>query len=313
VQVVAVTPLYPPGSRVGAWLATHEALRHLHSRGHSVSALRYLTNGPAYVHEGVHVTGAALLEQNIRDADVVIAHLGDDGRAQHLSRRHGKPFVRMIHGWCPDAQEKLRGCDLAVFNSEAARAEFGNGERSIVVHPVTREDEHRTAPGDRVTLVNLSPVKGGELFRLLALSFPAVPFLGVRGGWGRQELHRMPGNVDVIRMTVNMREDVWARTRVLLMPSDRETWGMVGVEALASGIPVIAADRPGLRESLSSGAYTFLEPADLSGWQEAVTALQEPDAWAFASLRARARFEELRDGFTPGLDLFAEEVEALCG
>jgi len=298
---------------VGAWLATHEALRHLHGRGHSVSALRYATGGPDYIHEGVNVTGAGRLEEEIRRADVVIAHLGDDGRAQPLSRRHGKPFVRMVHGWCPDAQEKLRGCDLAVFNSEAARHEFGNGERSIIVHPVTREEEHRTVPGDRVTLVNLSPVKGGELFRLLACSLPAVSFLGVRGGWGRQELHLMPGNVDVIRMTVNMREDVWCRTRVLLMPSERETWGMAGVEALASGIPVVAADRPGLRESLGSGAFAFLPPDDLTPWREAVTALQDPDVWGAASTAARARFQALQGDFTAGLDLFAEEVEALCG
>ena len=282
------------------------------ARGHEVEAVRYLSTAPGYEWEGVRVNGAHGMESSIEAADVVVAHLGDDGRAAQLAGRAGKPLVRMVHGWCPDAHLKLQGCDLAVFNSEAARQEFSNGEPSIVVHPVTREQDHVTDPGDRVTLVNLSPAKGGELFRLLALSFPQVPFLGVRGGYGRQELHMMPRNVEVIRTTADMRGDVWARTRVLLVPSERETWGMVGVEALASGIPVVASDTGGLQESLGSGAFRFLDSRDLAGWQRAVDDLQDPATWALASARARARFEELAVDFDAGLDLFAEHVEALC-
>jgi hypothetical protein len=277
-----------------------------------VSVARYLSTGPPYVWEGVRVNGAHDIEQAIAAADVVVAHLGDDDRAAHLAGRHGKPFVRMVHGWCRDATARLAGCDVAVFNSEAARAEFGNGGRSIVVHPVTRPEDHATTPGDRVTLVNLSPQKGGELFRLLAISHPDVAFLGVRGGWGRQEMHRMPSNVDVIRTTVTMRDDVWSRTRVLLIPSERETWGMVGVEALCSGIPVVAADLPGLRESVGRGAYRFLDPTDLAGWQRAVRELQDPEVWALASLRATGRWMELAAEQVDGLDLFADTVEGLC-
>jgi glycosyltransferase involved in cell wall biosynthesis len=218
----------------------------------------------------------------------------------------------MVHGWCPDAHVKLRGATLAVFNSEAARAEFDVGTDSIVVNPVTRAADHRCVPGDRVTLVNLSPDKGGEVFRLLALSFPDLGFLGVRGGYGRQELHMMPRNVEVIRMTASMRDDVWCRTRVLLMPSVRETWGMAGVEAMCSGIPVVAGDTPGLRESLGDGGFAFLRPEDLAGWQRAISALQDEVVWRDASARARARFDELDRRFLAGLDRFADAVEALC-
>src|SRR5690606_41926511 len=38
VRVLAATPSYPPYSRVGAWLATHQFLRHLVSCGHEVTA-----------------------------------------------------------------------------------------------------------------------------------------------------------------------------------------------------------------------------------------------------------------------------------
>lgn len=308
-HVVAVTPFYPPGSRVGAWLATHECLRALHGRGHDVRVHRYLSHGPDYELEGITVSGGYGIEDSVKAADVVVSHLGDDGLAAKLAHEHRKPLVRMVHGWCPGARERLHGCDLAVFNSEAARVEFSNGEPHIVVHPVTRPEWHRTSPGGAFTLVNLA--KGGDLFRLLALSFPELPFLGVRGGYGRQAL-QMPSNVTVRNMTLNMREDVWQHTRVLLMPSERETWGMVGVEALCSGIPVVAADTPGLMESLGSGAYRFLDCRDLASWQLAVDNLCEPDVWKLASQQARFRWLEIEAGQAAGLALFVESVEALA-
>lgn len=308
-QIVAVTPLYPPSSRVGAWLATHEALAHLARRGHRVHVVRYMENGASYELDGVHVGGANPFESMVRQADVVIAHLGDDGRAAGFARKHGKPLVRMVHGWSPDAAVKLEGAGLAVFNSEASRSEFPFDGPSIVVHPVTRPELHAAAPGDRVTLVNLSPAKGGELFRLLATSMPPVPFLGVRGGWGRQEYRRHAVNVEIIRATPNMRDDVWVRTRILLMPSERETWGMVAVEAMCSGIPVIAHPTAGLRESLGD-AGCFVDRGDLGGWQTEIRRLLIPEEWQVASKAARRRLEEL--DFDSGLVRFAQHVEALC-
>jgi glycosyltransferase involved in cell wall biosynthesis len=310
VQVVAVTPLYPPSSRVGAWLATHECLRHLAERGHSVTVVRYMqAGGRSYELEGVKVHGGHPFESVIKQADVVVSHLGDDGRAERVAKQYGKPLVRMVHGWTSDAEAKLAGADLAVFNSEASRSEFPFTGASIVVHPVTRPELHRTTPGERVTLVNLTPSKGGEVFRFLAASLHDVPFLGVVGGWGRQENRRLGSNVEVVKSTPNMRDDVWAKTHILLMPSERETWGMAGIEAMCSGIPVIAHPTAGLRESLGD-AGIFVDRDDFGGWCDEIRRLLEPDEWLTASKAALARVDEL--DFRSGLDLFADSVEALC-
>jgi glycosyltransferase involved in cell wall biosynthesis len=145
-------------------------------------------------------------------------------------------------------------------------------------------------PGDSVTLVNLSRVKGADVFWRLARRFPDTPFLGVRGGYGEQLLERRP-NVTVLGPQRDMR-DVYARTRVLLMPSRAETWGMVAVEAMASGIPVLARPTAGLRESLGrAGNY----PTDdsLDAWQDALARLLSQRGWAGAAARARRRSREL--------------------
>src|SRR5690606_41582358 len=103
--------------------------------------------------------------------------------------------------------------------------------------------------------------KGAETFYALAGRCPQTRFLGGKGGYGVQILPRgnnaLP-NVEIVEHLPpeRMRDEVYARTRVLLMPSAYESWGRVGVEAMCSGIPVIAHLTAGLRESLGdAGAF----------------------------------------------------------
>jgi glycosyltransferase involved in cell wall biosynthesis len=98
--------------------------------------------------------------------------------------------------------------------------------------------------------------------------------------------------VTVIDNTANMRDDVYAQTRILLMPSDYESWGRVGVEAMASGIPVVAHPTPGLTESLGD-AGTFVHRDDTAGWVKAIRSLRSPKNFSAASKAAKARVEQL--------------------
>ncbi|MGY0063372.1 glycosyltransferase [Streptomyces sp. LZ34] len=76
------------------------------------------------------------------------------------------------------------------------------------------------------------------------------------------------------------------------MPSVYESYGMAAVEAMCSGIPVIAAPTPGLVESLS-WASTFAAGDDLDGWVSTIRHLSLRDRWHAASLAARERVAEL--------------------
>lgn len=305
-HVVAATPLYPPKSRVGAWLSTHECLAHLVERGHSVEVITAFALGD-YELDGVNVFGQnTKLVDRIADADVVVSHLGDKGEAAALAIKHGKPSVRMVHGESTGMADKLAGSALAVFNAQYISTCGWQGA-SVVVHPPVDLELHRTTPGDHVTLVNLAPEKGGLLFKRIAAAMPDLKFLGVKGGYGAQRLHGR-SNLEVIGVTTDMRADVWSRTRILVMPSERETWGRVAVEAMASGIPVVAHPTPGLLESLGD-AGIFADRSDLSAWVAELTRLQDPDEWAEASSRALARASQF--DHRADLNRFANAVEAL--
>lgn len=305
-RITARLPMYPPASRVGSWLSTHLCLAHMAELGHQVDVVTYLQEGYAYGLDGVAVHPRGPWDEIAEGCDVVVSHLGDDQFASQWAKANGIPSVRMVHGR-PLAGHVLADT-LAVFNSESLQAQVEHRGRSIVVHPPIDPADYRTTPGRMVTLVNLAAAKGGLQFFRLAKATPDVQFLAVRGGYGQQVSDKAK-NVTVIEPTLDMVSDVYTRTRVLLMPSSHETWGMVAVEAMASGIPVIAHPTPGLLESLGD-AGIFVDRDDLPGWQREVRRLMSPSAWGEASARALARAAELDPA--PSLARFAEAVEALA-
>ena len=299
-KVVACCHLYPPGSRVGSWLSTHEYLAELVRRGHQVDVIRLRAGVRSdYRHEGVTVhAGPGWRDRLIPTADVVVAHCGDGGALDQATA----PTVRFVHMPCPD---KDLTADLVIWNSETSRLPIPG--RSIVLHPPVHPDRYRTAPGDHVTLVNLSKAKGVKTLHRVAQRMPDVRFLGVRGGYGGQHAPKLP-NLEAVRTVTDMRA-VYRRTRILIAPSSYESWGRVGVEAMASGIPVVAHPTPGLVESLGD-AGIFVDRDDVDGWVEQIRRLQDPTEWSAASRLATARSAELDPG--DDLDRFVEEIEALC-
>lgn len=315
-RVAAVIPMYPPASRVGAWLATHEYLAALVARGHRVDVFtRISPMHDIYELDGVVVgngRGNQQVDIAIACSDLVVSHAGDDLFAPTAAKKWGKPSVRMVHGWNRDLYERIVGADLAVFNSQslvAAAQGMGWDGNHLVIWPPLRAERYVTTPGDLVTLVNLSEMKGGDLLWRLARNALHVNFLGVIGGYGRQVRDKAP-NVEIVPNTTNMRDDVYSRTRILLVPSEQEAWGMTALEAAVSGIPAICHPTPGLLESLGEAA-TFVDRADAQGWLNAIDVLGEPDRWAEKSTLSRARAAEV--AADDGVERFVAAVEELVG
>lgn len=320
-RVMAMVPAYPPGQGVGSWIMTHNLLRPLAARGWQVDVVLTATSGEPYELDGVRVwphTGKGDPFRFIDHADVVVAHAESAGRAAILGELRGVPVVQIAHNtsaFTESALRKQRPVSLTVFNSRHMADRFGaHCGRYIVVHPPVRPEEYATTPGDRITLVNLSEDKGAEVFYALAERFPDKPFLGVRGGYGPQVLPR--GGDDLPNVTIlphvpagEMRDQVYARTRILLMPSAHESWGRVGIEAMCSGIPVIAHPTEGLRESLGD-AGIFADRDDLDAWERELRRLLDGRRWRAASKRAQARASELDP--QPDLDVWCRQIEQIA-
>jgi glycosyltransferase involved in cell wall biosynthesis len=288
----------PPHSRVGAWLATHHFLVGLVEAGHTVQAVVENRVGQ-YDWEGVRYQQEdPFTALYIQDCDVVVSNNGGTGHGHLAAIHYGKPSVKFVHGSSPGFREQLVAHGppvLAVFNSHSLLELSGYTGRSIVCPPPLRLKDWETIPGECITLVNLTVDKGAHTLDQLARYLPDYKFLGVKGGYGTQ-VTMWRRNLTVIDQTLNMRDDVYGRTRILLMPGLLETWGMVGLEAMCSGIPVIAHPAQGPKESLGKAAM-YADRDDLDAWIDKIVALDDMktyDAWS-RKAKARARAHAASD------------------
>jgi L-malate glycosyltransferase len=80
-------------------------------------------------------------------------------------------------------------------------------------------------------------------------------------------------------------------TDLLLLPSDHESFGLIALEAMATGIPVIATNRGGTREVIEQDKSGFLaDPYDVDGMGDwAIGLLRDPVRWAAVSRAAQIR------------------------
>lgn len=79
---------------------------------------------------------------------------------------------------------------------------------------------------------------------------------------------------------------LYRRASVVLLPSDREGFGLPVVEAMACGTPVVASDIPALRE-VGGAAAIYAPPGDVTRWVETLVQFRRDQA--DSAIRARRR------------------------
>ncbi|HXQ28898.1 MAG TPA: glycosyltransferase family 1 protein [Gemmatimonadales bacterium] len=191
----------------------------------------------------------------------------------------------------PDRRDGRWRADLAGFPHRPVVLHVGRlaPEKNLDILIASWRDA-RERVGDRATFV----VAGeGPLRERIAAELPFVRWLGFLS---REELARLYASADLC-----------------VLPSHTETCGLVALEAMASGIPVIAADAGGLRESVHHGVTGLLvPPSDARGFAEAIESLvNDPSRRAAFGAAARTAALE-RDSAQEDMELLTHYA-ALIG
>jgi len=318
-KIVALLHFAVPYRMAGSETMAHAMMEKLVEAGHDVvvvvNEMKEFQNKD-YVHGSVQYKARRGLAASrlVLDEkpDLIITHHQNTMLAHSLAQQARSKRALIIHNDLGAGIDFARQeWDLLVFNTEWLREVYRQHDvDGIVVHPPVYPDAHATTPGSHITLVNLNEDKGSRIFYRLAEHFPNLKFLGVTGAHGKQLIRHDLPNVEIIPNTTNMKEDVWSRTGILLMPSIYESYGMAGVEALASGIPVIANPTPGLRESLGD-AGCFTPRDDFDRWVAAIRTMTMKVGWGQWSSLAKERSAELLMQTRNDLDLWAQKVSEL--
>ena len=129
-----------------------------------------------------------------------------------------------------------------------------------------------------------APRIGGDL--VVAGSGPDEPRL--------RELVAQAGLADRVRYAGWVDEPaaiaLMAEARLVAMPSRFETFGMVAVEALATGTPVVAFDIDALREVLPAGCTRTVPAFDVEAYADALVQAYTDTAWITAAAPVARRF-----------------------
>ncbi|HYP15533.1 MAG TPA: glycosyltransferase family 4 protein, partial [Bryobacteraceae bacterium] len=222
--------------------------------------------------------------------------------------------------WNPDPQaaDLVRSSAgiVAIGEHMAGYIKSHLGRDPAVIHPPIYGDPPYPRFGNFdegwILMINPSAVKGIRIFLALADRFPDYTFAALTG-WAtttddRVELAHRP-NVVVLE-TVPRIDDVLAKSRLLLMPSLwYEGFGLIAMEAMLRGVPVISSDSGGLMEAKQGTGFVVpvrpiqryephfdethmprpLEPAqDIEPWVQALQKLlTQKDAYVLEADRSR--------------------------
>lgn len=290
--------MWCPVHNAGGETTAHSAMREMVARGHDVTVFcRPQSEGEGakfddYEFEGVKVRKCPIATDQVwikeelpkLDPDLLITHLDLTILAMQTSIDTKKPLAHWVHNTTSFGVFKVtpNKCQLAIFNSKWV-SEFHHWPRpQIVIHPTVEPERYRCEKGTKITLVNPTPGKGADTFYALAKALPDYEFLAVKSVYGEQiavpniSAHLHP-NVETMEHTADIRE-AFQKTKVLLMPSNYESYGRVAVEAACSGIPTIAHPTPGLQESLGD-AGIFCDRDDIPSWKAAIERLHTDEVY----------------------------------
>ncbi len=195
------------------------------------------------------------------------AHHSAEGRMVYLA--HTPQFYPFgPASWNPDRQAAQVVAEaagiVAIGKHMAGYIERELGRPAVVIHPPLYGNgpftHYLNFECGSITMINPCAVKGISIFLQVAEALPSHDF-AVLPGWGttaddRRSLERL-SNVHFLPNSRNI-DDVLAATRVLLMPSLwYEGFGLIVMENMLRGIPVIASDAGGLKEAKFGTGYVI--------------------------------------------------------
>lgn len=250
------------------------------------------------------------IESLLRDNEIDLVHVHGPLApalglvAPEAARRLGIPVVATFHSWFRRSvayavlqgplQQRLDRFAARIAVSEPVvralsryfRSEWEiipNGVNLSYFHPNGRDPGDARTHGPRLLFLGrLDPRNGLETVlaampRILA-RYPTAQLAVAGGGPLRPyyEIRARPlgDRVRFLGRVYEGRPDHYASADVYLCPTDKASFGITLLEAMASGTPIIASDIIGFRELAAGGAETVLvPPGDPAAWAEATIGL----------------------------------------
>ena len=213
-------------------------------------------------------------------------------------------------------RQAVVSADYAVYNTTTSAKQWGEPEALVLHPPISDLPSNTSTKGDAYTCLSSLRNKGVEVVLYLAEMHPDKRFIIVRSP--AEPTHGIPDLEDRAARLPNVElhprvdpKDVYKylkQTRVLLVPSMYETYGMSAIEAAGYGIPTVHVDTPHVREGIGDAAV--LVPAlDVERTANGIQLIEKN--YDKYSLGARARAEFISKRQREELEKFSEFISTV--
>jgi glycosyltransferase involved in cell wall biosynthesis len=222
-------------------------------------------------------------------SDYGILHTGASGIKTHpflvqLAKIRGAKHVHTHHTTTPKDYEQQKWLanhagtvtTVSPFVARWAQDEFGVSVDSVIPNGV---DLEQFSPGKANTEQDLVLFVGRLINRKnpvlvieLAEIHSDVTF-AIRGNGSLQSKleKRAPSNVRFIeRLPIDELAELYSRASVALCPYEKEGFGMVVLESMAAGTPVIGLDSGNLSDLITKNSGVLCSSLDISKWNQAL-------------------------------------------
>jgi glycosyltransferase involved in cell wall biosynthesis len=194
----------------------------------------------------------------------------------------------------------MLAADYAVYNTRASAKEWGEPEAFVLHPPINELPKKKKGEGDAYTLLSSLVNKGVEVVLELAKKYPDKRFIIVRSPaeptHGLKDLEKRAAKLPNVELHPRVApEEVYKyleQTRILLVPSRYETYGMSAIEAANYGIPSVHVDTPHVREGIGDAAI-LVPPLDAEATARGIDEIESN--YKEYSKKAKERAKWLRD------------------
>ena len=234
----------------------------------------------------------------------------------HAARAAGAISIINVHAppkYGRSIREAVVMADYAIYNTDTSALQWGEPEAIVVHPPISPLPEKLALTGDAYTCLSSLRNKGVEIILSLAKMYPNKRFIIVRSPaeptHGLPDLEERAAKLPNVELHPRVQpEEVYKyfeQTRILLVPSMYETYGMSAIEAAGYGIPCVHVDTPHVREGIGDAAV-LVSPLNLEETANGID-LIESNYKAYSEA-ARTRAEWLHVRQTQELKKFAEFI-----
>jgi glycosyltransferase involved in cell wall biosynthesis len=210
--------------------------------------------------------------------------------------------------------EALALADYGIYNTKTSAEEWGEPNALVVHPPISKLPNNTKTGGDAYTALSSLKNKGVETLLKLAEMYPNKRFIIVRSPaestHGIHNLEERASQLPNVELHPRVSpEEVYKyleQTRILLVPSKYETYGMSAIEAAGYGIPCVHVDTPHVREGIGDGAI-LVPGLDELATAAAIDTIEKN--YEIYSLNARKRAEWLDVRQDIEFNKFAEFID----